>query len=101
MSIGITKPAQEKFSEERGRRGKPGLGIQIGFLYGCGGAGFRVTFTDDPHAFDVVEERDGIRIFLDAQSRDTLQGAVIDWEEGPPEAGFVLRHPDAALVDFC
>jgi Fe-S cluster assembly iron-binding protein IscA len=100
MSIGVTRPAQEKFLEERGRRGKPGLGIQIGFLYGCGGAGFRVTFTDDPHAFDAVEEVGGIRIFLDAQSRDTLQGGVIDWEEGP-QGGFVLRHPEAALVDFC
>jgi hypothetical protein len=25
---------------------------------------------------------------------------VIDWEEAP-ERGFVLRHPDAALVEFC
>jgi Fe-S cluster assembly iron-binding protein IscA len=100
MSIGITRPAQEKFSDERRRQEKPDLGIQIGFLYGCGGTGFRVTFTDDPHAFDVVEEVSGIRIFLDAQSRDTLQGAVIDWEEGP-QGGFVLRHPEASLVDFC
>lgn len=100
MPIGITRPAQEKFSEERRRQEKPDLGIQISFLYGCGGAGFRVTFTHDPRAFDVLEEVGGIRIFLDAQSRDTLQGAVIDWEEGP-QGGFVLRHPEAALVDFC
>ena len=53
-----------------------------------------------PTAFEAVEEVGGIRIFLDAQSRDTLQGAVIDWEEGP-QGGFVLRHPEAALVDFC
>ena len=100
MSIKITRQARDKFEEERRRQGKPALGIQIGFLYGCGGAGFRATFTDDPHAFDAVEEVDGIRIFLDAQSRDTLQGATIDWEEGP-QGGFLLRHPEAALVDFC
>ena len=27
------------FEEERRRQGKPDLGIQISFLYGCGGAG--------------------------------------------------------------
>jgi Fe-S cluster assembly iron-binding protein IscA len=48
----------------------------------------------------MVEDVDGVRIYLDAQSRETLQGAAIDWEEGSA-GGFVLRHPEAALVDFC
>jgi iron-sulfur cluster assembly protein len=100
VRITVTGRARAMFEEERRRQGKPKLGIQIGFLYGCGGAGFRVTFTDDPYDFDAMEEAGGIRIFLDAQSRDTLEGAAIDWEEGP-QGGFVLRHPEAALVDFC
>jgi len=98
--ITITAGARVKFEEERRRQGKPDLGIQISFLYGCGGAGFRVTFTDDPHDFEAVEDVAGVRIYLDAQSRDTLEGAEIDWEEGP-QGGFILRHSDAALVDFC
>ena len=100
MAISITGRARVMFEEERRRLGRPDLGIQISFLYGCGGAGFRVTFTDEPHDFQALEEADGLRIFLDAQSRDTLNGAVIDYEEGPG-GGFVLRHPEAALVDFC
>jgi Fe-S cluster assembly iron-binding protein IscA len=100
MTISITGRARAMFEEERRQQGKPDLGMQIGFLYGCGGAGFRVTFTDAPHDFDALEEVDGVRIYLDAQSRDTLQGAEMDWEEGP-QGGFVLRHPEAALVDFC
>ena len=98
--ITITRRALGMFEEERQRLGKPDLGVQISFLYGCGGAGFRATFTDDPHDFEVVEEVEGVRIYLDAQSRDTLQGAEIDWEEGS-QGGFVLRHPEAALVEFC
>ncbi len=98
--ITITAQARVKFEEERRRQGKPDLGIQVSFLYGCGGAGFRVTFTDDPHDFQALEDVDGVRFFLDAQSRDTLQGAVLDWDEGPG-GGFLLRHPEAALVDFC
>jgi Fe-S cluster assembly iron-binding protein IscA len=98
--ITISPQARVKFEEERRRQGKPDLGIQVSFLYGCGGAGFRVTFTDDPHAFQAVEEADGVRFYLDAQSRDTLGGAVIDWEGGA-QGGFVLRHPGAVLVDFC
>jgi len=98
--IAVTERARTMFEQERARTGKQGLGVQVSFLYGCGGAGFRVTFTDDPHAFHAVEEVGGIRIYLDAQSQETLEGGVFDWEDGPP-AGFVLRHPDAALVDFC
>jgi Fe-S cluster assembly iron-binding protein IscA len=98
--ITITARARAMFEEERRRQGKPDLGIQISFLYGCGGAGFRVTFTDDPHDFQALEEVGAVRIYLDAQSRETLDGAVIDWEEGA-QGGFVLRHPEAALVEFC
>lgn len=98
--ITITAQARVKFEEERRRQGKPDLGIQVNFLYGCGGAGYRVTFTDDPRDFQVLGNADGVRIFLDTQSRDSLEGAVIDWEEGL-QGGFVLRHPDAALVEFC
>lgn len=79
--------------------GAPDLGIQIGFVYGCGGAGFRVVFTEKPQG-PFVCDADGVSIALDAESRERLQGAVIDWEVSP-EQGFVLRHPDAALVEFC
>ena len=98
--ITITGQAREMFEAERRRQAKPNLGIQIGFLSGCGGAGFRVTFTDDPQYVQVLDEVDGVRFYLDAQSRDALKGAAIDWEDGP-QGGFVLRHPDAVLVDFC
>jgi len=98
--ITITPTARAMFEEERRRQGKPELGIQVSFLYGCGGAGFRVTFTDAPHDFQALEEADGVQIYLDAQSRDILRGAVLDWDEGP-RGGFLLRHPEAALVDFC
>ena len=98
--ITVTESARKAFEQERARQGRPNLGIRIGFVYGCGGAGFRATFTDDLADSPVVLEEAGIRIGLDAQSRDALQGAIFDWEAGP-EAGFLLRHPDAALVDFC
>jgi Fe-S cluster assembly iron-binding protein IscA len=98
--ITITDNAREKFEQERRRQGRPNLGIRISFLYGCGGAGFRVAFTDDLSDSQVVQEGAGIQIGLDTQSRDALRGAVIDWEEGAG-GGFLLRHPDAALVDFC
>jgi Fe-S cluster assembly iron-binding protein IscA len=96
--IGMSATARREFEELR-RTGKPCLGIQVGFIYGCGGAGFRVVFTEEPAGVSRLEI-EGIPIALDAESRERLRGAVIDWEEAP-ERGFVLRHPDAALVEFC
>jgi Fe-S cluster assembly iron-binding protein IscA len=96
--VRMSAQARQKFEELRAA-GTPGLGIQIGFVYGCGGAGFRVVFTEDPQGASRLDV-DGVPIALDAESRERLQGAVIDWEAFPEE-GFVLRHPDAALVEFC
>jgi len=99
MNIAFTRNARIRFEAERRRQGASDLGIQVGFLYGCGGAGFRVVFTASPQGSHVVEV-DGVQIALDAESRERLDGTIIDWEESP-EPGFVLRHPDAALVEFC
>jgi Fe-S cluster assembly iron-binding protein IscA len=99
MNIVFTRNARALFEDERRRRGSSDLGIQIGFVYGCGGAGFRVVFRADPQGSHVVDV-EGVRIALDAESRERLDGMIIDSEERP-EPGFVLRHPDAALVEFC
>jgi len=98
--ITVTEIARKEFEQERARQGRPNLGIRISFLYGCGGAGFRVAFTDDLSDSQVLRDVAGVRIGMDAQSRDALHGAVIDWEAGLG-GGFLLRHPDAALVEFC
>ena len=98
--ITVTEIARKEFEQERARQGRPSLGIRISFLYGCGGAGFRVAFSDEFADSQVLHEVAGVRIGLDRQSRDALRGAVIDWEAGPG-GGFFLRHPDAALVEFC
>lgn len=95
----VTEGAAAAFAAERERQRLPGLGIQISFVYGCGGAGFRVIFTEEPQGPHRLE-RGGIQFGLDAESAERLQGAVLDWEAAP-EAGFVLRHPEAALVEFC
>ena len=99
MTIAFTDRARAAFEEGRQRQGAPDLGVQIGFLYGCGGAGFRVVFTPDPQGSHILDV-DGVLIAMDAESLARLEGALIDWEAGP-ESGFLLRHPDAALVEFC
>ncbi len=95
--IRFSDAGREAFQHERARLGKPNLGVQIAFTYGCGGAGFRVTFTDDPTDHQTVHEDRGVRFWLDSQCAAGLDGAVIDHDG----AGFVLRHPDAAIVEFC
>lgn len=95
--IRFSEAGLQAFKEERARFGKPNLGVQIAFTYGCGGAGFRVTFTDDPVDHHEVQEDQGVPIWLDSQSAAGLEGAVIDHDG----TGFLLRHPDAAIVEFC
>lgn len=71
MNIAFTAKGRALFEDECRRQGAPDLGIQVGFLYGCGGAGFRVVFTPSPQGSHLVEV-DGVRIALDAESRARL-----------------------------
>lgn len=95
--IRFSEAGLRAFKEERARLGEPTLGVQIAFTYGCGGAGFRVTFTDDPADHHEVQEDRGVPIWLDSQCAAGLDGAVIDHDG----TGFVLRHPSTAIVEFC
>jgi len=93
----FTDLAQRRFRELQ--NGNARFGVQVGFVYGCGGAGFRVIFTEDPQG-PACDDVSGIPVAMDTESRSRIGDATIDWEDGPG-GGFVLRHPDAALVEFC
>ena len=77
MSIGFTDRTRAVFEDDRQRQESPDLGVRIAFLYGCGGAGFRVAFTRNPEGSHIVDA-DGIRIAMDAESVARLDGAIID-----------------------
>lgn len=73
--------------------------LRIAFTTGCGGSGYRLSFTDAPADGDRVIAIDGLRVALDDMAASRLDGAVIGYDE--EEEGYLLDHPDAVSVAWC
>ncbi len=67
---------------------------------GCSGFQYDIRL-DDPAADDLVLEKDGLRVLVDAVSLPFLQNAVIDFSEELIGARFVIQNPNATSSCGC
>ena len=94
MNITLTPAAAEHLADDA-----DGRVLRIAFTTGCGGSGYRLSYTDEPVAEDEVVQVDGVAIALDTMAASRLDGAVIRYD--PEEDGFLLDHPDAVSAVWC
>ena len=93
MNLTLSPEAAAHLAEEL-----DGRTLRIAFTTGCGGSGYRLSYsppTDDDEVVDV----DGIKVALDSMAASRLEGAVIQYD--PEEDGFLLDHPDAVTAVWC
>lgn len=67
---------------------------------GCSGFQYDIRL-DDPAADDLVLEKDGFKVLVDAVSLPFLQNAVIDFSEELIGARFVVENPNATSSCGC
>lgn len=67
---------------------------------GCSGFQYDIRL-DDPAADDLVLEKGGQKVLVDAVSLPFLQNAVIDFSEELIGARFVIRNPNATSSCGC
>ncbi|MBN2630557.1 MAG: iron-sulfur cluster assembly accessory protein [Rhodobacteraceae bacterium] len=67
---------------------------------GCSGFQYDIRL-DDPAADDLVLEKDGQKVLVDAVSLPFLQNAVIDFTEELIGARFVIENPNATSSCGC
>lgn len=67
---------------------------------GCSGFQYDIKL-DDPATDDLVLEKDGARVLVDAVSLPFLQNAVIDYTEELIGARFVIQNPNATSSCGC
>ena len=68
---------------------------------GCSGFQYDIQLTPGPAAEDVIIERDGAKLFVDAISIPYLAGAEIDWAEELIGAAFKVHNPNAKTSCGC
>ena len=62
---------------------------------GCSGYSAQFSVEDRPAAGDEIVDVDGMRLFLPAISRMSLQGVTVDFSDGLLESGLTFHNPNA------
>ena len=84
-----------------GKQGKPAilrLSVEGG---GCSGFQYKFGLADEAEGGDLVVERDGVRLVVDAVSLDLLTGSEVDYVESLGGSAFKVTNPNAASGCGC
>jgi iron-sulfur cluster insertion protein len=102
QSIVLSDSALQKVGELIADEGNPNLKLRI-YVTGGGCSGFQYGFAfDETRAEDdVLIERDGVAVLVDAVSLQYLAGAQIGYEDNLEGARFVIRNPNATTTCGC
>ncbi|MDD2876978.1 MAG: iron-sulfur cluster assembly accessory protein [Acidiphilium sp.] len=94
MNIEIT-PAAQKFIRFMLRTdGTPQSGFRLSVTPGgCSGLAADISVKSAPEPGDAVVERDGVKLFLPAESRILLDGVTIDFADTVAQTGLVFHDP--------
>lgn len=96
MDLDIT-PAAEKFIRLMLRAdGAPGSGFRLVVSPGgCSGLAAGISVLRSPEPGDAIVERNGVKLFLPAESRILLDGVTIDFADSASQTGLVFHDPKA------
>lgn len=94
--ITITPEAASKVKELVARDERPDLALRLFVTSGgCSGFSYGMTLDDEVMEDDEVNEVDGVRILVDADSLPYVNGSEIHYVESLMGAGFVVNNPNA------
>ena len=69
---------------------------------GCSGLSYGMQIADEPASSeDLVFDADGVKIIVDVQSHQFLEGASIDFDDSLQGGGFKINNPNAVKSCGC
>jgi len=94
MSVSLTPSAHERVRSFLDKRGS-GIGLRLGVRRtGCSGFAYVVNYADDFGADDVVFEQDGVRVIVDRESLELIDGTEVDFVRQGLNEAFRFRNPN-------
>ncbi len=100
--ITVTDSARQKILELMRSQGRAQLALRAGIAgRGPGGFQYRLNFVPEEEraADDRLIESGELRILVDAASVPSLEGATIDFVDGPHGSGFKIDNPNPLWTD--
>jgi iron-sulfur cluster assembly protein len=101
MSITITESAAKQIDKQLQKRGS-GVGLRLGVkASGCSGYAYVLDYADQTESDDTVFEQHGVKVVVNAESLEKLDGIELDYaKEGFNEA-FKFRNPNVKGTCGC
>jgi len=101
LNLTLTEKAAEKVKASMEKQGKKDSCLRL-YVSGGGCSGFQYGLAlDDRNEGDQVVESHGIRILVDEQSAQYLEGSEIDYVESVMGEGFMVNNPNATETCGC
>ncbi|MBI5640933.1 MAG: iron-sulfur cluster assembly accessory protein [Nitrospirae bacterium] len=97
MVLKISDTAAEKAKEILKVEGKEGWGLRI-FMQGggCCGPSYGMDINENAAEGDETVEKNGLKVFMDKQSAESLGDKEIDYVKTPQGEGFVINGGENA-----
>jgi len=101
-TINVTPKAVEQLGKLMEKEDKNGQGLRITVgAGGCAGYKYHMMFEETPAETDEVIEVDGVKVFLDEESKGHLKGAELDFVESLDGSFFNINNPNAQSTCGC
>ncbi|GMR17588.1 MAG: iron-sulfur cluster assembly protein IscA [Gammaproteobacteria bacterium] len=94
MAISLTKPAAERVRSYLDARGE-GVGLRVGVRKtGCNGFAYVVNYADAIEESDSVFEQHGVKVVVDRDSLELIDGTEVDFVKDGLSEAFRFRNPN-------
>ena len=94
MAISLTDAAADRVSKYLEARGK-GVGLRLGVTRtGCSGYSYVINYADSVEGEDVVFEDRGVKIVVDPEALELIDGTEVDFVKNGLNEAFSFRNPN-------
>jgi iron-sulfur cluster insertion protein len=101
-SVSLTESAARRIALLKAQENVPHAFLRLAVSGGgCSGFQYGFNFDERRQDDDIVFERDGVQLVVDAVSLELVKGAEIDFVEDMMGAAFQVRNPNAASSCGC
>lgn len=100
-AFSVTESAAKRIAFLASKEAKPVMmrvAVQGG---GCSGFQYNFSFEEQPNGDDLLIERNGARVVVDATSLELLKGSELDYVEEMVGASFQVKNPNATSSCGC